>query len=213
MKNKLLRPLTSILIITLLAVIALLTWRFEIIYVVGWDGLAWLETTLYSPIIISALVALSIIVPFNIYLADQITKNKIVAFMVLFAFGFISYLFGKMLIFSSFKGWLYMPTGFYVIFVLTPIIISFVICLIIRLRLIKVSWWYAGGVFLAILGTIFCSFLLDVDTVKEGRPFFWIVFFCGVISIFTANRMRSLSHYYLEFDDNILDNELVSQRT
>lgn len=210
MKNK---CLTSILIITLLATISLLTWRFEIIYIVGWSGLAWIEAMFYSPIITSALVAIAIVTPFNIYLANRITVNKTVSLILLFVFGVFSYTFGKMVIIDFYKSFIALPVELLLITILTPIIIAFVICLIVRLLLIKVSWWYAVRIFLAIGATLLCSSLFHIDTVKEGAPFFWIVFFCGITSLSTARRMSQFDKSNLELDNNILDDELISQTT
>ena len=177
------KALKSLGITTLLAFLAIGIWRAEITYRTGWKGLEWVYNYLFSPWVITFLVVLATLTPFYIgkenFNFNQLKKP----FITLFAVGIVSYHVAYPQFFALGFG-----IGAYVL-ALIAILNGILFYFIMNRNVAKVPIVYGFLVILAVAIPLFQASLFggsEVDDVKEGFPFFFVVLNLGVLSTFVA---------------------------
>ncbi len=164
-----------------LALTAYGIWSFEIHQIIGWQSVKWLYRPLISPWLIALIAAIAAISPFLIYKKVQINSKTILAAVILFGVGILSYYFAEM----GFKMWF---GGLYIL-VSVVALSGLVFYLTTHFLIKKIKAIYILGVWAAIIGSYFFSIALSpnwVDAIKLGYPFFFIVLNVGVVSTFVA---------------------------
>ena len=103
---------------------------------------------------------------------------------------------------------------FLILCFILPVVICLVFYIVIRFLLIKIPWFYIVYVLFGLIGTFMFSAMLNAEKIKEGTPFFWIVFFMGAASIFTIERMKKVQQQEIltANNPNVLDSEIILQK-
>ena len=176
--------LKSLVITTILAFLALVIWRAEIIYRVGWASLDWIyKYYLISPTVITFLVVLATLAPFYIEKKEINFNHLIKPFVALSIIGIVSYYVARIPMFSLLFG-----NNPYIL-ISIALLNGGLFYFIINKTVANVPILYGFLVILAVVAPLFQSLLFNgspVDSIKEGYPFFFIVFNLGVLSTFAA---------------------------
>lgn len=163
-----------------LAIIAFLAWRFEMTFIVGWQGLDWVYSFLYSPSLITILVTLATLLPFYIARKRVIDTKIAIPIFLLFVTGILSYYIASIVL--RLGPWAPQILYLSIVVLVNAIIFYFTLVYFVQ----KVSILYILGVIVAIIAVAPLSDFLDLDIVKAGVPFFWIVFNMGIVSTLAA---------------------------
>jgi hypothetical protein len=195
---------STILIVIALALTCWAAWIIEVKWIVGWTGLQWLLTDLYSPYLICFLVALAYILPFLLKYG-RIDSKLTLTFLTFFVINLTAYLLSEV-VFKT----LYTPSPISLskveafsirflhlaIFVLYALLYYFVtdkLIMKIARQAIAVFMLCVALMFVLGMGTnyLFRGFGSSygfIDAIKMGYPQFWICLLMGLASIYIIER-------------------------
>ncbi len=194
----------TILIVIALALMCWAAWIIEIKWIVGWTGLQWLLTDLYSPYLICFLVALAYILPFLLKYG-RVDSKLILTFLTFFVINLTAYLLSEV-VFKT----LYTPNpvalskgesisirflhlAIFVLYALGYYFITDKLIMKIARQSIAVFMLCVVSMFVLGIGTNFVfrgfgSSYGFIDAIKMGYPQFWICLLMGLAGIYIIER-------------------------
>jgi hypothetical protein len=193
------KTVKALSIIFLLAFAGNAIWLYEVVKIVGWQGLTWLNIRLYSPYFGCLLAACAYLVPFLISRRLNL-KNIFISMIILFSTNLICFELGKGLCYSTFA---HFPLpGFslpFKIYLLDSVLLYLFLGLIYKIttgKFIKKSW-KVNMLFIALI-LVFANPLSIIsieinsgygtgtswiDAIKMGYPIFWTTILLGISGI------------------------------
>lgn len=187
----------SLFIIFPLATASLAIWLFEITKIIGWEGLQWLETELFSPYIICCLAAASFMTP--MLLKYRKIDGKIILTFLTFSLinliafflaevffkGIYSradlvgnkyafYFLGVMVFFGFSLGY-YLVTHYLIVNMPKLFAIVFATSEVLMFLLAIITVYFIRG---------FGSHYALIDAIKMGYPQFWVCILLGLSGVF-----------------------------
>ncbi len=193
--------LPTLLLIMLLAVLSNALWLLEVLFVSGWEGIAWLSLRLHYGALAAALCAVfAYLLPFRT-LRNAAWANLGIAALEIYPAALIAFFLAKTLLFSLYTRFYgYLNSNLLLLLLgLVVLLISFSIHFVTKGQLHRVRWGHGFFVAAGIVTVVPLSMLsvqmlpgfgtgiTFVDAVKMGYPFFWIVVMMGLLGIRTAS--------------------------
>lgn len=182
----------------LLAVLANGLWLYEIVSVIGWEGLKWLNYEHKSIFVINALVILAYCFP--LWRNQEVQakqEHKLVTFLLLYVLTLIAFYIIK----SLFCGPLFDLDILYLPSICLILLVPFLIYWISHKRIHPLKKWQIGPVFLSVLLSILLSNITIeyfpgfgnsssfIAGTKMGYPYFWITIIMNIIGIWTVEKL------------------------
>ena len=188
--------------IVLLAFLAEAVWLYEIVVKIGWTGLVWLKSDLFSPIVICACAATAYIVPFIV--KYRLIDGKVaLTWLSFICLNIAVFYFGETVLKKLFSPLIALLSlgenikiRFFGLFAVGAFAFGYnqiTDKLILKVRKQQVVLFILSVVLMFVLGNI-TVFLLRgfgygdslVDAVKMGYPQFWICILLGLSGILTV---------------------------
>lgn len=200
------KTLTAMFVITLLSLLGVGLWLYEMMEIQSWYSLAWLYNQLYSPVVVISITVASFLTGIIISKNFAGTKRLGIGFILLYLVSGLSYWVGKNFCYFIYRfmappGILLSTIVFFVIAVF--LFLGFMYWLILhqtvrankKQNILLIAFLSFLCVPLSLLTVYFFKGLGSgsewIDAVKMGYPIFWITLLLGIAGIVIAQQAES----------------------
>lgn len=189
--------------ILLLSLAAICIWLFELLKIVGWEGLRWVGHQLYSPYICTLIATISFLVPFFINNRIRI-KKVIVSLLILYGINIFCFEINRQLCYALYCDACYWSvTQFNLILVVeftVFVLLGFIHWYVSNKLLIKnrkINILYITILLLLSIPLSFFTININtgfgtekgfIDMVKMGYPVFWTTLMLGISGMMITNQ-------------------------